>query len=66
MLAVILQASANYKDKLVDILNAKEEGIQFAMLTNPVKGVVDKYNWVKAVKFIRLGHFLYHSFANVN
>lgn len=42
MLAVILQASANYKDKLVDILNAKEEGIQFAMLTNPVKGVVDK------------------------
>ena len=33
---------------------AKEEGINFAMLTNPVEVIGDENGWVKAVKCIRM------------
>ena len=34
--------------------HAKEEGINFAMLTNPVEVIGDENGWVKAVKCIRM------------
>ena len=37
-----------------EIEHAKEEGIQFAMLTNPVEVIGDENGWVKAVKCIRM------------
>ena len=37
-----------------EVHHAKEEGIQFAMLTNPVEVIGDENGWVKAVKCIRL------------
>ena len=37
-----------------EVHHAKEEGIQFAMLTNPVEIVGDEKGWVKAVKCIRM------------
>ena len=36
--------------------HAKEEGIQFAMLTNPVEVIGDEKGWVKAIKCIRMEH----------
>ena len=37
-----------------EVHHAKEEGINFAMLTNPVEIVGDEKGWVKAVKCIRM------------
>ena len=37
-----------------EVHHAKEEGIQFAMLTNPVEILGDENGWVKAVKCIRM------------
>ena len=37
-----------------EVHHAKEEGIQFAMLTNPVEIIGDEKGWVKAVKCIRM------------
>ncbi len=37
-----------------EVHHAKEEGIQFAMLTNPVEVIGDERGWVKAVKCIRM------------
>ena len=37
-----------------EVHHAKEEGIQFAMLTNPVEVIGDENGWVKAVKCIRM------------
>ena len=37
-----------------EVHHAKEEGIQFAMLTNPVEVLGDEKGWVKAVKCIRM------------
>ena len=37
-----------------EVHHAKEEGIEFAMLTNPVEIVGDEKGWVKAVKCIRM------------
>ena len=37
-----------------DVHHAKEERIQFAMLTNPVEVVGDENGWVKAVRCIRM------------
>ncbi len=37
-----------------EVHHAKEEGIQFAMLTNPIEIVGDEKGWVKAVKCIRM------------
>ena len=37
-----------------EVHHAKEEGIQFAMLTNPVEVVGDEHGWVKAVRCIRM------------
>ena len=37
-----------------EVHHAKEEGIQFAMLTNPVEVIGDEKGWVKAVKCIRM------------
>ena len=37
-----------------EVHHAKEEGIQFAMLTNPVEVIGDDKGWVKAVKCIRM------------
>ena len=37
-----------------EVHHAKEEGIQFAMLTNPVEVVGDENGWVKAVRCIRM------------
>ena len=37
-----------------EVHHAKEEGIQFAMLTNPVEVLGDENGWVKAVKCIRM------------
>ena len=37
-----------------EVHHAKEEGIQFAMLTNPVEILGDEKGWVRAVKCIRM------------
>ena len=37
-----------------EVHHAKEEGIQFAMLTNPVEVIGDENGWVKAVRCIRM------------
>ena len=37
-----------------EVHHAKEEGINFAMLTNPVEVIGDENGWVKAVKCIRM------------
>ena len=37
-----------------EVHHAKEEGIQIAMLTNPVEVIGDENGWVKAVKCIRM------------
>ena len=37
-----------------EVHHAKEEGIQFAMLTNPVEIIGDEKGWVKSVKCIRM------------
>ena len=37
-----------------EVHHAKEEGIQFAMLTNPVEILGDEKGWVKSVKCIRM------------
>ena len=37
-----------------EVHHAKEEGIQLAMLTNPVEIIGDEKGWVKAVKCIRM------------
>ena len=37
-----------------EVHHAKEEGIEFAMLTNPIEIVGDEKGWVKAVKCIRM------------
>ena len=37
-----------------EVHHAKEEGIKFAMLTNPVEVIGDENGWVKAVKCIRM------------
>ena len=37
-----------------EVHHAKEEGIQFAMLTNPVEVIGDEKGWVKSVKCIRM------------
>ena len=37
-----------------EVHHAKEEGIEFAMLTNPVEIIGDENGWVKAVKCIRM------------
>ena len=37
-----------------EVHHAKEEGINFAMLTNPVEIIGDERGWVKAVKCIRM------------
>ena len=37
-----------------EVHHAKEEGIEFAMLTNPVEIVGDEKGWVKSVKCIRM------------
>ena len=37
-----------------EVHHAKEEGIQFAMLTNPVEVIGDENGWVKAIKCIRM------------
>ena len=37
-----------------EVHHAKEEGIQFAMLTNPVEVVGDENGWVKSVRCIRM------------
>ena len=40
--------------RVEEVHHAKEEGIQFAMLTNPVEVLGDENGWVKAVKCIRM------------
>ena len=40
--------------RVEEVHHAKEEGIQFAMLTNPVEVIGDDKGWVKAVKCIRM------------
>ena len=40
--------------RVEEVHHAKEEGIQFAMLTNPVEVIGDENGWVKAVKCIRM------------
>jgi len=37
-----------------EVHHAKEEGVEFAMLTNPVEIIGDERGWVKAVKCIRM------------
>ncbi|MGM9785479.1 MAG: NADPH-dependent glutamate synthase [Candidatus Cryptobacteroides sp.] len=37
-----------------EVHHAKEEGVKFAMLTNPVKVLSDEKGWVRAVKCIRM------------
>ena len=37
-----------------EVHHAKEEGIEFAMLTNPVEIIGDEKGWVKAIKCIRM------------
>ena len=37
-----------------EVHHAKEEGIEFAMLTNPVEVIGDENGWVKAVRCIRM------------
>ncbi len=37
-----------------EVHHAKEEGIQFAMLTNPVEILGDEKGWVKSIKCIRM------------
>ena len=37
-----------------EVHHAKEEGIRFAMLTNPVEVIGDENGWVKAVRCIRM------------
>lgn len=37
-----------------EVHHAKEEGIEFAMLTNPVEILADERGWVRAVKCIRM------------
>ena len=40
--------------RVEEVHHAKEEGIQFAMLTNPVEIIGDENGWVKAVRCIRM------------
>ena len=40
--------------RVEEVHHAKEEGIQFAMLTNPVEVIGDEKGWVRAVKCIRM------------
>lgn len=40
--------------RVEEVHHAKEEGIQFAMLTNPVEVLGDERGWVKAVRCIRM------------
>lgn len=37
-----------------EVHHAKEEGIEFAMLTNPVEILGDEKGWVRAVRYIRM------------
>ncbi len=40
--------------RVEEVHHAKEEGIQFAMLTNPVEILGDEKGWVRAIKCIRM------------
>ena len=40
--------------RVEEVHHAKEEGIQFAMLTNPVEVIGDENGWVRAVRCIRM------------
>lgn len=40
--------------RVEEVHHAKEEGIQFAMLTNPVEVLGDEKGWVRAVRCIRM------------
>jgi glutamate synthase (NADPH/NADH) small chain len=40
--------------RVEEVHHAKEEGIQFAMLTNPVEVLGDENGWVRAVRCIRM------------
>lgn len=40
--------------RVEEVHHAKEEGVKFAMLTNPVEVIGDEKGWVKAVKCIRM------------
>ena len=40
--------------RVEEVHHAKEEGVKFAMLTNPVEVLGDEKGWVRAVKCIRM------------
>jgi glutamate synthase (NADPH/NADH) small chain len=40
--------------RLEEIHNAQEEGIEFMLLTNPIRFIPDQYGWVKAVECLKM------------
>ena len=48
------RSEAELPARVEEVHHAKEEGIQFAMLTNPVAVVGDEKGWVKALKCVRM------------
>ncbi len=40
--------------RLEEVMHAEEEGIEFLMLTNPIRIIGDDFNWVKAIECQRM------------
>ena len=51
---VYRRSEAELPARVEEVHHAKEEGIQFAMLTNPVAVVGDEKGWVKALRCVRM------------
>ena len=51
---VYRRSDAELPARAEEVHHAKEEGIKFAMLTNPVEVLGDENGWVKSVKCIRM------------
>ena len=48
------RSEAELPARVEEVHHAKEEGVQFAMLTNPVAVVGDEKGWVKALRCVRM------------
>ena len=51
---VYRRSEAELPARVEEVHHAKEEGIQFAMLTNPVSIEADEKGWVRALKCVRM------------
>ena len=51
---VYRRSEAELPARVEEVHHAKEEGVQFAMLTNPVAIEADEKGWVRALKYVKM------------